>query len=255
MATKNDENMKAVTRRSPRRLLKGLFFFVICSSILGILVYSPIFVLRDVHVIGGRYLTDAEIARIAGVYMGEPLFRLETDQVTKRLMQDLRIEEVAVRRRLPGTLEVTVKERVPLATVGCEYGYLDIDRRGKVIDSYRTLKNMPIPMITGIQVRDIYIGDDVKNEMVEEILYYLQQLDDVSLSQISEIAIIDKDYIVAYTTQSVPIRLGTLERLEEKARLTANFLQDLDNNPYPVEYVDFNYETPFIKLEKTGDNK
>ncbi len=255
MDTRNDEKKKALTRRSPRRLLKGLFFFVICSGILGILVYSPIFVLRDVHVEGSRYLSDTELTKIAGVYLGEPLFRLETDQVTKRLMQDLRIEEVTVRRRLPGTLDIIVKERVPLATVGCEYGYLDIDRRGKVIDSYRTLKNMPIPMITGIQVRDIYIGDDVRNEMVEEILYYLQQLDEASLNQISEIAIIEKDYIVAYTTQSVPIRLGALERLEEKARLTENFLHDLDSNPYPVEYVDFNYETPFIKLEKTGDNR
>ncbi len=137
-----------------------------------------------------------------------------------------------------------------MATVACEYGYLDIDRRGKVIDSYRSLKNMSIPMITGIQVRDSYIGDDVKNGMVEEILYYLQQLDESSLNQISEIAIVKENYIVAYTTQSVQIRLGGLERLEEKARLTETFLQDLSNNPYAVEYVDFNYETPFIKLEQ-----
>ena len=59
-----------------------------------------------------------------------------------------------------------------------------------------------------------------------------------------------EDYVVAYTNTSkaVQIRLGKLERLEEKARLTEDFLQDLELNPHRVEYVDFNYTAPFIKL-------
>ncbi len=248
METETRVEKRIIKRRSPRRILKGFLFIVICTAIVGILVYSPIFVLRHVQVDGAVYLKKEELVRISGIYMGEPLFQLETDQVTKRLLQDLRIEEALVRRQLPSTLEITIKERMPVATVACEYGYLDIDRQGKVIDSYRTLKNMPIPMITGVQVRDLYIGDDVKDEMVKKILSFLQQLDDASLNQLSEIAITGPDYLVAYTTNSVQIRLGKLERMEEKARLTQDFLKDLATNPYQVEYVDFNYTTPFIKL-------
>ena len=248
METEKRVEKRIIKRRSPRRILKGFLFIVICTAIVGILVYSPIFVLRHVQVDGAVYLKKEELVRISGIYMGEPLFQLETDQVTKRLLQDLRIEEALVRRQLPSTLEITIKERMPVATVACEYGYLDIDRQGKVIDSYRTLKNMPIPMITGVQVRDLYIGDDVEDEMVKKILSFLQQLDDASLNQLSEIAITGPDYLVAYTTNSVQIRLGILERMEEKARLTQDFLKDLATNPYQVEYVDFNYTTPFIKL-------
>ncbi|MBR6711260.1 MAG: FtsQ-type POTRA domain-containing protein [Selenomonadaceae bacterium] len=248
METEKRVEKRIIKRRSPRRILKGFLFIVICTAIVGILVYSPIFVLRHVQVDGAVYLKKEELVRISGIYMGEPLFQLETDQVTKRLLQDLRIEEALVRRQLPSTLEITIKERMPVATVACEYGYLDIDRQGKVIDSYRTLKNMPIPMIMGVQVRDLYIGDDVKDEMVKKILSFLQQLDDASLNQLSEIAITGPDYLVAYTTNSVQIRLGKLERMEEKARLTQDFLKDLATNPYQVEYVDFNYTTPFIKL-------
>lgn len=248
METEKRVEKRIIKRRSPRRILKGFLFIVICTAIVGILVYSPIFVLRHVQVDGAVYLKKEELVRISGIYMGEPLFQLETDQVTKRLLQDLRIEEALVRRQLPSTLEITIKERMPVATVACEYGYLDIDRQGKVIDSYRTLKNMPIPMITGVQVRDLYIGDDVTDEMVKKILSFLQQLDDASLNQLSEIAITGPDYLVAYTTNSVQIRLGKLERMEEKARLTQDFLKDLATNPYQVEYVDFNYTTPFIKL-------
>ena len=72
----------------------------------------------------------------------------------------------------------------------------------------------------------------------------------LSLNKLSEIAVVGPDYIVAYTNtaKAVQIRLGKLERLEEKARLTEDFLQDLEMNPHPVEYVDFNYTAPFIKL-------
>ncbi len=244
-----------VKRRSYSRILKGFLFFIICSAILGVILYSPIFVLREVQVNGNQYVAKEEIAKVAGIYYGEPMFRLETNEVAKRLLQDLRFEDVVVRRNLPSTLDITVKERRPVATVACEYGYLDIDRTGKVIDSYRTLKNMPIPMLTGIDVRDMYIGDDVGDDRVKGAISFLQNLDESSLNQISEISLVTDDYMVAYTTQSIPIRLGGMERIEEKAKLTEDFLNDLNLNPHPVEYVDFNYTTPIIKLGNRGENK
>ena len=240
----------AKARRNTKRLTRGLIFLFITAVIIAVFVYIPFFTLREVKLIGATYLTKDDIIKIASIYYGEPLFELETDDVTKRLLKDLRIEEVTVRRELPHTLEVEIKERKPVATVVCDYGYLDLDRQGKVIDSYKTLKLMQIPMITGALVKDLYIGDDVTDEMVKKILFFLQQLNEASLNKLSEIAIIGPEYVVAYTNtaKAVQIRLGKLERLEEKAHLTEDFLQDLELNPHRVEYVDFNYTAPFIKL-------
>ena len=182
--------------------------------------------------------------------MGEPLFKLETNVVQNRLSKDLRIEEVSVRRKLPHTLEIKIKERRPLAPINCDYGYLDLDHNGVVLDSYKTIKTMQIPMITGAAVRDLYIGDTVENEQVRRILDFLQRLNEDTLNLLSEIAIVEANYIVMYsaTERPVQIRIGKLERLDEKARLTEGFLRDLATNPHPVEYVDFNYTAPFIKL-------
>lgn len=236
------------SKEHPRRLRKGILFLAISAAILGVVVYSPLFTLRDIRVEGNVYLTKEDIMRASGLYLGEPLFQLQTDVVTRRLMQDLRIEEAVVRRSLPDKLDMIIKERKPVATVACEYGYLDLDRNGKIIDGYQSLKSMEIPMITGISVRDVYIGDDIKDEYVKKIILFLQRLDEESLSQISEVAIVGPDYLVAYTTKSVQIRLGATDRLEEKAELTMTFLKDLKTVKYPVEYVDFSYSAPFIKL-------
>ena len=238
--------------RSGRRIFKGIIFLLISGLILAFVVYVPIFTLQEIKLGGASYITQDDILKVGNVYIGEPLFQLETDSITNRLSQDLRIEEVTVRRSLPHTLEVTIKERRPVATIVCDYGYLDMDKNGKVIDSYKNLKKMQIPMITGASVRDLYIGDDVDDELVKKILSFLQKLDDESLNKISEVAIISEDYIVAYTNteKSIQIRIGKLERLDDKARLTEDFLKDLATNPNPIEYIDFNYTAPFIKLAK-----
>ena len=238
--------------RSGRRIFKGIIFLLISGLILAFVVYVPIFTLQEIKLVGATYLTQEDILKVGNIYIGEPLFQLETDSITNRLSQDLRIEEVTVRRSLPSTLEVTLKERKPIATILCDYGYLDMDSGGKIIDSYKNLKKMQIPMITGASVHDLYIGDDVDDELVKKILSFLQKLDAESLNKISEVAIISEDYIVAYTNteKSIQIRIGKLERLDEKARLTEDFLKDLATNPNPIEYVDFNYTAPFIKLAK-----
>ena len=236
--------------RSGRRIFKGVIFLLITGTILGVFVYLPFMTLTNINLVGATYLTTDDILKVGNIYIGEPMFELETDQITTRLLKDLRIEEVTVRRNLPHTLDVTIKERKPVATIICDYGYLDLDGHGKIIDSYKNLKVMQIPMITGAYVRDKYIGDEVDDKIVQEILKFLQKINDEALNKISEVAIISEDYIVAYTNteRAVQIRIGKLERLEEKAHLTEDFLKNLDKNPNPIEYVDFNYTAPFIKL-------
>lgn len=237
-------------RRNFGRFFRGLIFIVVSATVLGFFVYVPFFTLSEIKLVGAKYLTAEDVMKIGNIYIGEQLFRLETDVVQSRLAKDLRIEEVSVRRYLPHTLEVKIKERQPLATIVCDYGYLDLDRNGMILDSYKSLKSMQIPMITGAAVRDLYIGDEIDDEQVKKILDFLQRLNEETLNRLSEIAIVDTDYIVMYsaTTRPVQIRIGKLERLDEKARLTEDFLRDLETNPHPVEYVDFNYTAPFIKL-------
>lgn len=242
--------VKRQQRRSGKRLVKGIMFLIICSVTLGAVVYFPIFTLQEIKLIGAKHLTEEDILKVGDIYINEPLFHLETDKVAGRLLKDVRVEDVTIRRDLPHTLEVTVVEREPIATMVCNYGYLDLDKHGKILDSYKKLRAMEIPMITGAVVKDLYIGDDVEDQLVLKILEFLQMLDTASLNKISEVAIVAENYIVAYTNteRAVQIRIGALERLEEKARLTKDFLRDLDTNPNAVEYVDFNYTAPFIKL-------
>ena len=77
-------------RRSLGRLLRGLVFIFVSAAVLGFFVYVPFFTLSEIKLVGAKYLTQEDIMKVGNIYMGEPLFQLETDVVQSRLSKDLR---------------------------------------------------------------------------------------------------------------------------------------------------------------------
>ena len=241
---------------SSRRILKGAFYLLGATAVIAALIYSPLFTFQQLVVRGNVQLDAAELCEIARIQYGQRLFELKTDAMTTNLLHDLRIESAVVRRQLPNKIEMDIVERIPVATVACDYGYLDFDRQGKVIASYRTLKGADIPIITGVKLRDLYIGDNNDNPQVAKVIAFLSKIDPADIGQISEVNITVPTAVVAYTKTALPIRLGELDHIPEKAGLTQDFLQDQKTTRHAVEFVDFSYDAPFIKLaDKTTEGK
>ena len=233
---------------SSRRILRGAFYLLCASGIIAVLVYSPLFTFQQLVIHGNVHLDENELCEIARIHYGQRLFELKTDEMTTNLLRDLRIESAVVRRQLPHKIEMDIVERIPVATVACDYGYLDFDRQGKVIASYRSLKGADIPIITGVKLRDLYIGDDNNDPQVAQVISFLARIDPADIGEISEVSIKKPDAVVAYTKTALPIRLGQLTGIPDKAALTQDFLRDQKTTRHTVEYVDFSYDAPFIKL-------
>jgi ftsQ-type superfamily POTRA domain protein len=241
---------------SSRRILRGAFYLLCASGIIAVLVYSPLFTFQQLVVHGNVHLDEDELCEIARIHYGQRLFELKTDEMTTNLLRDLRIESAVVRRQLPHKIEMDIVERIPVATVACDYGYLDFDRQGKVIASYRSLKGADIPIITGVKLRDLYIGDDNNDPQVAQAISFLARIDPADIGEISEVSLRNPDAVVAYTKTALPIRLGQLTGIPDKAALTQDFLRDQKTTRHTVEYVDFSYDAPFIKLaDKTTEGK
>ena len=241
---------------SSRRILRGAFYLLCASGIIAVLVYSPLFTFQQLVVHGNVHLDENELCEIARIHYGQRLFELKTDEMTTNLLRDLRIESAVVRRQLPHKIEMDIVERIPVATVACDYGYLDFDRQGKVIASYRSLKGADIPIITGVKLRDLYIGDDNNDPQVAQAISFLARIDPEDIGEISEVSLRNPDAVVAYTKTALPIRLGQLTGIPDKAALTQDFLRDQKTTRHTVEYVDFSYDAPFIKLaDKTAEGK
>lgn len=241
-------------RQGKKSTSKQLFFTLLLFFIVLItgfsFIISPAFSVGNIIVEGNKYLTEEELYQIAGVPEKINIFRLNTTELKTRLYKDLRIEEADISRRFPSTIVLKITERTPLAYVACDYGFVEIDKKGTVLAAYKTIKNIRVPMITGITLHNLYVGDTVDHVVLLKVLEYLSYMDETAVNQMSEVNVAVPEELVAYTTSSVQIRIGKAERLSEKAKLTQGFLEELKKTKLSIEYIDFNFASPFIKFKK-----
>lgn len=236
---------KMISQGSVATILAGLI------AVLGILAcaLSPIFVLKTINIQGNRFVQNEEIIRIAGVRQGENLFQLKTDEIKKNLTKDLRIDQAVVQRSFPSQLDINIVERVPLALVKCDYGYLEAGRDGIVLDAHRTLRDMPVPIISGVAAQDLFVGDVIEDENINRVLLFLSELDEDTIKALSEINISNPEDVMVYAG-SVQIRLGSLEMLPQKVEVTESAIKELQKAARDIVYVDARFNVYSVRLRQ-----
>lgn len=250
MGDEQDMAVESAAAQEPSRKWQWLFqvlgFLGFVAVAVAAVVYLPVFKLESISVMGNSYIPAEDIFRIAGVHKGQHMFQVETGKAVQNLRKDLRIEQAAVKRTFPNGIIIEVEERRPVACVPCEFGFLDLDRNGMALNAYRVRHLQTIPLLVGVEVRDLYIGDKVQDEQTRLALEYLSMLDDQTLSQIVEMNLSNPQYVVARTTNAAEIRLGVLNRLEDKAHNTQSFVADLRVTQKPIKYIDLTTSAPYI---------
>jgi cell division protein FtsQ len=95
---------------------------------------TPLFDVRDVRVLGVARISPEEIVDLARVAEGSNLLLMSTDQVASSVRSNPWVAEVRVRRELPSTIVVQVRERVPVGWVpGPEGGGVVLAEDGTVV--------------------------------------------------------------------------------------------------------------------------
>ena len=203
-----------------------------------------------VKVTGNSYLPREDVLQIARITEPINIFSVQTDVIQNYLQNDLRIDTAKVWRDFPNCLNIEIVERLPLAVMNCSYGYVDLDKNSVIIDTYKDPKKIQKPVIVGISLDEVYTGDKVENEVVNKVLSYLGYLKPEVLQQIIQINIADANTIEAYTLKGTKIILGNIEDPEDLANKTNEFFSDVKTSTIPVEYIDFSYARPVLKIKQ-----
>lgn len=238
-------------RRVPSRALALLLMALAVLVAAFLFINSAFFSVGSVVVEGNKYISEEDVFSIAGIPSEVNIFRLNTGKIKHRLLHDLRIDEADVTRQFPTTIVITVKERQPVAWAACSYGFVQLDGQGIVMAAVKNIKKVDVPIITGVRLGTVYIGDKADLPAVNNVLAYLGDLDEATLGQLSEVNVRSAGDLVAFTVQTVTIRLGPPDRLEEKAKFTREILQDIGDKKNLIEYIDLNYASPYIKFKQS----
>ena len=246
MSKNPGKSRQFISKRNIVRGLIGLFSILMLIFIIN----SPLLKIGYVKVTGNSYLPREDVLQIARIKEPLNIFSVQTDVIQDYLQNDLRIDTAKVWRDFPNCLNIEITERLPVAVMNCNYGYVNLDKNSVVIDIYTDAKKIQKPVITGMVLQDVYIGDSINDDTVKKILVYLGLLNNEVLSQIRQVNIADKEHIELYTVKGTKIILGNLEDVEKIAEKTQEIFKDVSTTTIPVEYIDLSYSRPVLKIKQ-----
>ena len=246
MSKNPGKSRQFISKRNIVRGLIGLFSILMLIFIIN----SPLLKIGYVKVTGNSYLPREDVLQIARIKEPLNIFSVQTDVIQDYLQNDLRIDTAKVWRDFPNCLNIEITERLPVAVMNCNYGYVNLDKNSVVIDIYTDTKKIQKPVITGMVLQDVYIGDSINDDTVKKILVYLGLLNNEVLSQIRQVNIADKEHIELYTVKGTKIILGNLEDVEKIAEKTQEIFKDMSTTTIPVEYIDLSYSRPVLKIKQ-----
>ncbi len=121
---------RAVDRKFMVRRLTVISVMLVITAVVYIVMFTSVLGVKEVAVAGTKDLTADEVRAAAAVEMAAPLARVDTAEIAARVLELPRVAEVDVRRSLPGTVEIAVVERTPVAYVVAQDGFHLVDGEG-----------------------------------------------------------------------------------------------------------------------------
>ncbi len=154
----NVKRQQSSKRHHRRTRYHALYFVLVLLLVLGIgvsLSMTLLFNITTIDVRNGTRYQESDIISVSGIAAGDNLVRLDTAVSAERIRVSLPYaESVKVKRVFPSTVEITVTEAVPVASVEYSHGYLLIS------SSNRNLETIAEPMADLLIIRGFDPAND-----------------------------------------------------------------------------------------------
>ncbi len=202
-----------------------------------------------VEIRGSQLITVDELMEAQILPTPINILQISNKKVDNSLEHDLRVDKITTSYVFPATYLIQVENRNIRAAVMTQFGYGAIDQKGQVIALDDTVEGGKIPIITGVKLGNVLLGEDITNSSILDGLSFLNALSTEGRKLISEINVGNQDMIVAYTVTGLPIRIGNGARLTEKAKITEKMLDDVKSSNVLPQYISVDPDSPFVKTK------
>ncbi|MBI5814477.1 MAG: FtsQ-type POTRA domain-containing protein [Nitrospinae bacterium] len=110
---------------------------------------NQIFTVSEVRITGAAVLKENDILKIIGPVDGKGLLGLDIKEIGARLASEPWVESVEIRRELPGSLAVSIKERTPLFRASISGAAWLVDGAGVLVAKMTGVDDTPLPALRG----------------------------------------------------------------------------------------------------------
>jgi cell division protein FtsQ len=223
---------------------------------------SPYLAITDITVAGAQRVASEEVLAASGIVQGQNIFSFSKDEVLSRLKANPWLESVEINRELPGTIEITVKERDAIALVKLDSLYV-MDSGGVIFKKYSAEEGLDLPVVTGLTKESLAAGAENIETRLMELISVLTNRSGFNITNVSEIKI-DADHGLSLFTLDEGVRLDVgMGSFEEKLASFEKILGTRDGVLKGIEAFDLNnhrevivkFTTDVVKEGGEGDGK
>ena len=166
--------------------LLGLLFFAALVVAGWKYVHRPDFAYGDIVIHGSRQFTREKILQMTGAREPVNLFLVSKNKIVAALQGDVRVESAEAHYDFPSVLNVHIKERKPVLYVITDYGnYAKLDKTALVMEMSDGIKDASVPRLAGVACGNAFIGDTLQNDMIREVLSFMEKLQPDAKEQIN----------------------------------------------------------------------
>ncbi len=240
---------KKIVRRRKSRTVRNY----ICMTIFTVLAVFAIFLFGpvpfgSVQIVGNEKVSREDIYFDCGITEPVNILQLSAAEMQERLSRDVRIQSAQIDRNL-FALRISVSERKPIAIAQEDMGFAFLDGEGVVVQTAESIRGADLPIITGLKLNNLLLGDRVEKKSVKTALGFLNGLSPAGANSFSELNMGNEDNFVAYTRDGTQVRLGNGEDIAERAKLAERIVGDVKARGLVVEYIDTTLASPYIKMK------
>lgn len=235
---KKKKKSKNVWKKIKAILLTLLKIALILATIAGIgafLFISPVFNIVEIKVENANKISNNTYISLSGLKTEENIFRINKSKIREGIKTESYVEEVEIKRELPGTVILTVQERKPEYKIEKNGGlYMYIDKNGYYLEDMT--ENINLPIIKGIKtdIENLTPGNRMLEEDLGKFNDLIKIVDGMKSNNIEIepliINISDKNtYILEFVSEGKKVILGDISNISTKMIWIKYFMTNEEN--------------------------
>ncbi|MBC8529905.1 FtsQ-type POTRA domain-containing protein [Christensenellaceae bacterium NSJ-44] len=224
-ASKEKKKMK-----KPSTLVTWLLGLLLALTLAAILNLE-VLIVRDVQVYGNETVATEDIVGMAGVALGENIFKVNLDAVKANIEENPYLVVDHIGYKLPDKISIVLHERKARAVLEYLSSYILIDEEGTLLELKSKGEDVPELLVKGVEVVSFTTGKkaELSNPYQMEACgmvlseFYTQNAQEL----ISEMDLSNPDDITLKTTAGIAVRFGQAKDVEKKVTWVRTLIPQL----------------------------
>lgn len=215
--------------RKRRLFLKLCLLLIFISLFLSVILKSNYFLIKNIVVKNNKFIKKEEIIILCEA-KNQNIFLADKNKMIDKIENNPYVESVNIKKKLPSTIIIDVKEKKVKGIVKFENTFINLDGEGNMIQTINQFPDGSVPLIEGITVKQYIPNQNIaaNNAVLKKALKEILTISDFTecKNTFYSVNISDPYKIILTTKEGIQIYIGDWSNFAYKLSYAFSILKD-----------------------------